>query len=260
MELGRLDGELEILVDYGEEPTVTLRGEVDFHNMSRVRQAICSLVERGKRSVRVDLGELVFMDSTGVSALVYAARVMLPTGGNVKLVSPSPQLVKVIEQSGASKAFSFEMGPALQDAPACIVKQPVADKIEFEVPSRSEMIAYIRTRAADFACLLPFAPEQIEDIKLAVGEASANAIRHGANPNWRKVGVKMEKDSGGVKISILDRGRGFDPSKVCAPSPESLCEGGRGIMFMRALMDEVRFHFSNPGTCVELIKHCEAPS
>jgi len=257
MELGRLDGELEILVDYGEEPTVTLRGEVDFRNMSRVRQAICSLVESGKRSVRVDLGELSFMDSTGVSALVDAARVMLPTGGNVKLVSPSPQVVKVIEKSGASEAFSFEKAAPIGARTTRAVKQPVADRIEFEVPSRAEMIAYIRARAADFASSLSFSPEQIEDIRLAVGEASANALRHGANPDWCKVGVKMEKDAHRVKISIIDRGCGFDPSTVCVPAVGSLREGGRGIMFMKALMDEVRFHFSNPGTCVELTKRCE---
>lgn len=254
MEIVRLDGDLEILVNYGEEPTVTLRGEVDFRNMSRVRQAICGLVEHGKRSVRVDLEELVFMDSTGVSALVDAAKVMLPTGGNVKLVSPSPQLVKVIEKSGASNAFSFEKGPVEHKRKARETGRHVADRVEFEVPSRAEMIAYIRSRVADFACSLPFDEDQIEDIKLAVGEASANALRHGANPDWCRVGVKMEKDAGGVKISITDKGCGFDPGKVCTPTPGSLHEGGRGIMFMRALMDEVRFHFSSPGTCVELVK------
>lgn len=255
MEISKLDGDLEILVDYSDEPTVTLRGEVDFRNMARVRQAICGLLQHGKRSVNVDLGELVFMDSTGVSALVDAARAMLPAGGAVRLVSPSPQLVKVLERSGASDAFSYDRNALGTHGLTCPAKD-LAEVLEFEVPSRPEMIAHIRARAAEFACAMRFTDEDIEDIKLAVGEASANALRHGTNPEWCRVGVRMEKMEDQIRICVSDKGCGFDPDHVCAPSPGSLTEGGRGIMFMRALMDEVNFTFTCPGTCVELIKKC----
>ncbi len=254
MEISKLDGELEILVDYREEPTITLRGEVDFRNMERVKEAICGLVERGKASISVDLKELIFMDSTGVSALVDAARSVMPRGGEVRLVSPSMQLVKILAKSGFSKVFKYDATTTLSDVHRSAVGTLERDTVEFHVPSRPEMISHIRSRVADFAEMMSFIPEDIEDIKLAVGEASANALRHGSNPDWRMVGVKVRRLDDGISICIRDMGKGFNPDSVCAPEAGVLAEGGRGIMFMRALMDEVNFRFHNPGTEVELIK------
>ncbi len=253
MEISELD-DLEIIVDRSEEPTVTLRGEVDFRNTSRVRQAIRSLIEHGETSVNVDLRELVFMDSTGVSALIDAARSAAPKGARVKLVAPSPQLIKVLKKTGSSKAFGYDKASRGRGYGECLSFKETRNCVEFEVPSRAEAIPYIRHRVAEFACSMPFGADEIEDIKLAVGEASANALQHGANPKWRRMRVKMERRKDGVRVSICDKGPGFDPKKVCTPKPGSLCTGGRGIMFMRALMDDVKFYFSKPGTRVQLTK------
>jgi len=132
--------------------------------------------------------------------------------------------------------------------------QGVLDVVEFEVPSRPEMIAYIRSRVVDYAKTLPFTHEEIEDIRIAVGEAGSNAVRHGGNGDCR-IGVRMEKHTDGLVVVISDQGCGFDPNAVHIPEPGELVENGRGIVFMRALMDDVRFHFTHPGTSVELVKH-----
>ena len=126
--------------------------------------------------------------------------------------------------------------------------------VEFHVPGRAEMLALIRSRVVEFARSMPFSEEEIDDIKLAVGEASANAIRHGAAAASCKVAVKMERRPRCLKVSIADQGCGFDPSSVPTPAPGALVENGRGIMLMRALVDEVKFHFARPGTRVVLTK------
>mgnify|MGYP005836473533 FL=1 len=252
MELSKLDGDLEILIDYSDQPTITLRGEVDYRNTHRVKQAIGSLIERGK-SINVDLKELVFMDSTGVSALVDAAKAAFPNGGELTLVSPSQQLAKVLKRSGLSKIFRYRGKTAARAPIECVDAVRTADVLEFEVPARAEMISHIRFRVAQFACTMPFGPEDIEDIKLAVGEAGANALRHGASPGCY-IGVRAEKHDDCIIVQIRDSGCGFDPEAVPTPALGDLSPGGRGIMFMRALMDEVRFSFSKPGTCVELVK------
>ena len=259
MEISKLDGNLEILVNYTGDPTVTLRGEVEFRNMDKVRQAICSLVERGKTQISVDVENLVFMDSTGLSALVDAAKTILPKGGELSLVSPSAQLVKVLDKSGFSNVFKYEKVNEMQATAKCPEKKETENVIEFEVPSRPEMISHIRARVADFACSMPFTNDDIEDIKLAVGEAGTNALRHGINPDWCKVHVRTERDHNGIRIFVSDQGCGFDPEAVCPPELGDLSQNGRGIMFMRALMDEVKFHFGTPGTCVELAKYYESP-
>lgn len=260
MNINKLDGELEILVDYADVPTVRLRGEVDFRNMARVKQAIAGLVELGKASICVDLRELIFMDSTGISALVDAARSIAPLGGEIKLVSPSNHLAKTLSNAGFATLFRIEQVGENAILEKCPVNITRIDILEFEVPSRPEMAAHIRSRVSEFACAMQFTKEEIEDIKLAVGEASTNALRHGANPDWQCVGVKIERSDDGIKISISDKGSGFDPEMVAAPGLGDLTEGGRGIMFMRLLMDEVSFYNNNPGTRVDLIKRHSKPA
>jgi serine/threonine-protein kinase RsbW len=125
---------------------------------------------------------------------------------------------------------------------------------EFDVPGQPDMLSYIRAKAADFARALPFTEDQIDDIRLAVGEACSNAIRHGSNRDWCRVGVRMERRKDSIDIVISDRGCGFDPNEVRSSMPEDFRENGRGIAFMVALMDEVDFQLTKPGTRVRLTK------
>ncbi|MCL5103451.1 MAG: ATP-binding protein [Armatimonadetes bacterium] len=128
------------------------------------------------------------------------------------------------------------------------------DVLEFEVPSSPEMLYDIRSRVALFAGTMPFSHDDIEDIRLAVGEAGANALRHGVSPTCCKVGVRAERRRDSIRILVIDKGCGFNPNALVAPGLDNLNETGRGIMFMRLLMDEVKFHTGGLGTSVELVK------
>jgi len=95
-----------------------------------------------------------------------------------------------------------------------------------------------------------------DDIELALTEALANAVVHGAGSDPSKI---VECDVAcdqrrGMLIVVRDPGPGFDPSKI--PDP---CDGdniyshhGRGIFLINQLMDEVRFHKN--GTEIHMIK------
>ena len=93
-------------------------------------------------------------------------------------------------------------------------------------------------------------------IELALTEALANAIVHGAKSDPSKViecDVACDEERG-MLIVVRDPGPGFDPSKI--PDP---CDGdniyshhGRGIFLINQLMDEVRFHKN--GTEIHMIK------
>ncbi|MGA7632830.1 MAG: ATP-binding protein [Terriglobales bacterium] len=100
------------------------------------------------------------------------------------------------------------------------------------------------------------APGREDDIELALTEALANAVVHGAKNDASKV---IECDvacdsSHGILIIVRDPGPGFDPSKI--PDP---CHGeniyanhGRGIYLINQLMDEVQFHKN--GTEIHMLK------
>jgi len=89
-------------------------------------------------------------------------------------------------------------------------------------------------------------PGREDDIELALAEALANAVVHGAKNDPSKI---IECDVAcdpqrGILIVVRDPGPGFDPGKI--PNP---CHGenlysshGRGIYLINQLMDEVEFH------------------
>jgi serine/threonine-protein kinase RsbW len=93
-------------------------------------------------------------------------------------------------------------------------------------------------------------------IELALTEALANAVVHGAKNDPSKV-VECDvacDDVRGVLIIVRDPGPGFDPAKIADP-----CHGenvyanhGRGIYLINQLMDEVQFHKN--GTEIRMLK------
>jgi serine/threonine-protein kinase RsbW len=95
-----------------------------------------------------------------------------------------------------------------------------------------------------------------DDIELALTEALANAIVHGAKNDPSKV-IECDvacDEQRGMLIVVRDPGPGFDPAQIANP-----CHGeniysahGRGIYLINQLMDEVQFHKN--GTEIHMLK------
>lgn len=95
-------------------------------------------------------------------------------------------------------------------------------------------------------------------IGIAVREAVANAIKHGnqLDPS-KQVAVGLRVVSEMLEISVQDQGEGFDPSGVRDPldTENLLRPDGRGIFYMRRMMDDIEYSFGpNGGTLVTLRK------
>lgn len=98
--------------------------------------------------------------------------------------------------------------------------------------------------------------ECIDAIELAVTEACTNVLDH-ATGGQEEYEVTFSLENDRVVIKVTDEGIGFDHG---LPRPDSLPsdEGGRGILLMTALVDDLRF-VSKPdeGTIVHLEKLLE---
>ncbi len=92
-------------------------------------------------------------------------------------------------------------------------------------------------------------------VRLALEEALINAMKHGNKMDRRRmIRVRYLLDDRQVEISVADEGNGFDPSAVPDPTDDENLEvaHGRGIVLMRAYVDELRFN--EKGNEVTLIK------
>ena len=99
-----------------------------------------------------------------------------------------------------------------------------------------------------------FAEEQQSQIGMAVRECVVNAVVHGNRYNrHKKVYLEIEPSAEGLTITVGDEGEGFDPSTLPDPlSPENLLrQSGRGLLLIRAFMDEVDLH-RRPGGGMEV--------
>jgi serine/threonine-protein kinase RsbW len=131
--------------------------------------------------------------------------------------------------------------------------------IHLEIPPRRDHLALVRgivTNAAGIGHHLP--PRRLEDLRLAVSEAVANAI-----DGEERLGsiepllVAIDVDESSIVVTVTDHAGGFVPADVTAlPSagdPGRLRhERGLGIPLMRSLADDVRFTATADGTAVRL--------
>lgn len=95
-----------------------------------------------------------------------------------------------------------------------------------------------------------------DDIELALSEALANAVVHGAGLDPSKIvecDVACDEEHG-MLIVVRDPGPGFDPEKIADPccGENIYSHHGRGIYLINQLMDEVQFRKN--GTEIHMIK------
>ena len=100
------------------------------------------------------------------------------------------------------------------------------------------------------------APGREDDVELALAEALANAVVHGAKNDSSKI-VECDvacNESGGLLIVVRDPGPGFDPAQISNPcvGENIYSNHGRGIFLINQLMDEVQFHKN--GAEIHMIK------
>jgi len=129
-------------------------------------------------------------------------------------------------------------------------------KLEFK--SLPANVAFARVTVATFASQLDFALNDLEEIKVAVSEAVANAIIHGYNNQPEGIiGLTMTIKDTTLELRVEDSGKGIaDIKKAMQPSystdPERM---GLGFVFMQSFMDSLHVEsFPGKGTVVVMTK------
>lgn len=124
-----------------------------------------------------------------------------------------------------------------------------------ELPSLGNKLVKVRTFIEQLANECGFNENDIFDLKVAVGEACANAIEHGS-PHGRnnRIQIACAFENNCLVVEVIDEGV-FKPRFPAFDT--QLNYRGRGIPFMLALMDEVEIKESEEGTTVRLVK-CRA--
>jgi anti-sigma B factor antagonist len=93
--------------DDGVVHRLRLIGELDAATVEVLRSAVSEAMGNGAERVVLDLGELDFVDSTGLGALIGALKRMRESGGELALTAVRPRVVKLLELTGLDKVFTI---------------------------------------------------------------------------------------------------------------------------------------------------------
>ncbi len=110
------------------------------------------------------------------------------------------------------------------------------------VPSDSLAIQPPKKAIVDKLTQCGYPEDDIFGIKLALEEALTNAVKHGnKNDPSKTIVISYSIDETRAEITITDQGEGFEPHTIpdCTEPDRLPLPFGRGLMLMRAYMDEV---------------------
>ena len=100
----------------GAHTLLSLRGELDALSVPAFAGVLNTLVERGARSVTIELSELRFCDIGGLRAMAELAARLHAVDGSVEVLAPSI-LLRMLELSDLESLFHIEDSPARSCAP-----------------------------------------------------------------------------------------------------------------------------------------------
>jgi anti-sigma regulatory factor (Ser/Thr protein kinase) len=134
---------------------------------------------------------------------------------------------------------------------------PKRRKISLDLPCDPSALGIARREVALLLEGSEFNTSQLGDVHLAVGEALANAIRHGCplGKQGSRIQLRAAWNVEGLVLEVTDPGPGFDPSLLPEPDVTLLQEGGMGVFFMRRVMDSVAYRHDEGGNTVRMAKY-----
>jgi serine/threonine-protein kinase RsbW len=135
----------------------------------------------------------------------------------------------------------------------------VDELVRLEIPARPVYVGVARSVVVAVASGLEGLDiDRLEDLRLAVSEACTNAIEAQQGIDQRVV-LRCLASGTSLEVSIEDNGPGFEPEPSDGrhtpgqtDAAQMQTERGWGLQLIRALVDDVTFEPSGPGTAVRL--------
>jgi len=139
------------------------------------------------------------------------------------------------------------------------VADPVPAEVKEELESTLESVDHAEELVMRAAREMGFTEDQQHEIGISLRECMVNAVVHGNRYSSRKkVHFAVIHSEERLEIVIGDEGDGFNTADVPDPLAQEnlLRQSGRGVLMMRAFMDEFEVCSRKPsGTEVRMVKY-----
>lgn len=102
--------ELKILdseANGGEVQNLEVHGCLDSHTVVPFEKSVAELIDRGVRQVRLNLSQLNYISSAGISALMGLTHQLRKQGGDLVLLRPTEKVYRVFRTLGFTNIFTI---------------------------------------------------------------------------------------------------------------------------------------------------------
>ena len=89
----------------GERALVTVSGEIDAATAGQIESALTEAIERGPAIIEVDLGDVGFIDSSGLRALIVSRQRAHDAGHTMMVVATTSAVDRLFELTGLAESF-----------------------------------------------------------------------------------------------------------------------------------------------------------
>ena len=94
------------IVEEGEIVVVTLQGDIDLEQSSRMRQSLLDILGDG-RSIIIDLAGVTMIDSSGIASLLEGFQEARKKGKDFILVAPGDPMMRVLKLARLDTVFQI---------------------------------------------------------------------------------------------------------------------------------------------------------
>jgi anti-sigma B factor antagonist len=92
----------------GDTAVVSVRGELDAYSAPGLEEQVTRLTDADVNAVVLDLSGTVFLDSSGLRAILTVQRRLQERKGHMALRTPSEPVTRLLEITGLTEHFTIE--------------------------------------------------------------------------------------------------------------------------------------------------------
>lgn len=112
---------VEVTLPGEDVALLTVGGYLDIDTGTALRHHLVIQLDHGRRYFLLDLSAVPFMDSSGMNVLLWAYQQVRGLGGGVHVVSPTPEVRRVLDLTGVS--LTVPVSESVDEALALVARQ-----------------------------------------------------------------------------------------------------------------------------------------
>lgn len=86
---------------------VKMTGEIDYTVTPKIRTGLLNYIEKTSGPVKLDLGNLNYLDSSGLAVFIEARRHLVEQGRSLEIVDITPEVKKIFQLTQVDKLFNI---------------------------------------------------------------------------------------------------------------------------------------------------------